>query len=201
MDAVCGNDLQCPVRGHRRRQESARARCGGDRGLATVSRDRRVRRGVLPPRATGAAAHVIGVRSATVSGPSPLPPRASPLAKEGGPLMAEENDAACGAVRARGGVEALDSLMRWIIINYIEGAPVDGHGCWTYQISWRKHTHERARPPFVALHPVIRAIRDEQVAIETDNDAGTIDARHRRPDERTSCLVVLENAEVTYAGD
>jgi hypothetical protein len=29
---------------------------------------------------------VIGVRSATVSGPSPLPPRASPLAKEGGLL-------------------------------------------------------------------------------------------------------------------
>src|SRR5262249_34031508 len=91
---------QCPVRGHRRRQESARARCGGDRGLATISRDRRVRRGVLPPRATGAAAHVIGVRSATVSGPSPLPPRASPLAKEGGPLMAEENDAACEAAHA-----------------------------------------------------------------------------------------------------
>src|SRR5262245_4200208 len=55
-------DLQCPVRGHRRRQESARARCGGDRGLATIGCDRRVRRGVLPPRACGAAAHVVGVR-------------------------------------------------------------------------------------------------------------------------------------------
>src|SRR6516162_936008 len=62
MDAVCGSDLQCPVRGHRRRQESAGARCGGDRVLATIGCDRRVRRGVLPPRACGAAAHVIGVR-------------------------------------------------------------------------------------------------------------------------------------------
>src|SRR5262249_34257954 len=86
MDAVCGSDLQCPVRGHRRRQESARTRRGGDRGLATTGCDRRVRRGVLPPRACGAAAHLIGVRSATVSGPSPLPPRASPLAKEAGLL-------------------------------------------------------------------------------------------------------------------
>src|SRR5262245_62025947 len=50
------------VRGHRRRQESAGARCGGDRALATIGCDRRVRRGVLPPRACGAAAHVIGVR-------------------------------------------------------------------------------------------------------------------------------------------
>src|SRR5262252_6809987 len=62
MDAVCGSDLQCPVRGHRRRQESAGARCCGDWGLATIGCDRRVRRGVLPPRACGAAAHVIGVR-------------------------------------------------------------------------------------------------------------------------------------------
>src|SRR5215472_4776368 len=68
MDAVCGSDLQCPVRGDRRRQESARARRGGDRSLATIDCDRRVRRGVLPPRACGAATHVIGVRSAAVSG-------------------------------------------------------------------------------------------------------------------------------------
>ena len=61
MDAVCGNDLECPVSGRRRRQESARARCGGDRGLATIGCDRHVRRDVLPPRACGAAAHVIGV--------------------------------------------------------------------------------------------------------------------------------------------
>src|SRR5262249_7822953 len=83
MDAVCGSDLQCPVRGDRRRQESARARRGGDRGLATPGCDRRVRRGVLPPLASGAAAPLIGLGSATVSGPSPLTPRASPLAKEG----------------------------------------------------------------------------------------------------------------------
>src|SRR5262249_18771967 len=69
MDAVCGSDLQCPVRGDRRRKESVRACGGGDRGLATTGCDRRVRRGVLPPRACGAAAHLIGLRSATISGP------------------------------------------------------------------------------------------------------------------------------------
>src|SRR5262252_2411276 len=73
MDAVCGSDLQCPVRGDRRRQESARACRGGDRGLATTGCDRRVRRGVLPPRACGAAAHLIGLRSATISGPVLFP--------------------------------------------------------------------------------------------------------------------------------
>src|SRR5262245_28634148 len=101
MDAVWRSDLQCPVRGHRGRQESARARCGGNRGLATIGCDRRVRRGVLPPRACGAAAHVIGLRSPTVSGPSSLPPRASRLAKEGG-LLSRMCAACCRSVSTLG---------------------------------------------------------------------------------------------------
>src|SRR5262249_22420568 len=68
MDAVCGCDLQCPVRGHRRRQESARARCSGDRGLATIGCDRRVRRGVLRAGTRHEAANLC-VAVAVVVGP------------------------------------------------------------------------------------------------------------------------------------
>jgi hypothetical protein len=70
------------------------------------------------------------------------------------------------------------------------------------KVGRRKHVDERAGPGVIPLHLVGLPIRDEQVAVETDNEAERIaQGGGGHPDKSAGCPVVLPNGMVKLAGD
>ncbi len=106
-------------------------------------------------------------------------------------------------VHARGGIEALHALRR-VRVGDVEDTLVDGHALGAGEVARRQHVDERAARAVVALHLVGHAVRDQQVAVETDREAERVAERaagRRHLDEGAGRPVVLPNGVIDLAGD